>query len=87
MEFEQEKVSDFLEIFKEVQPFIADFPGCEGVQLKRDARQSNVFYTHSIWQGEENLEAYRKSDFFEQTWTKTKKLFCAKPLAYSLIDL
>jgi autoinducer 2-degrading protein len=86
MEFTPEKVPDFLKIFEEVQPHIAGFPGCEGVKLKRDATHENVFYTHSIWINEPALEAYRKSPFFDGTWTKTKQLFCAKPMAFSLID-
>jgi quinol monooxygenase YgiN len=86
MEFDESKVDEFLQLFSKVQPHIAEFAGCNKVELKRDSSLNNVFYTHSVWSDESALESYRKSDFFKQTWAKTKKLFGGKPLAFSLIE-
>ena len=41
------------------------------------AEESNAFYR-------KNLEAYRNSKLFEETWTQTKALFADKPQAWSL---
>lgn len=86
MDFDPDKVSDFLQLFEEVQPKIAAFEGCKEVKLKKDATHSHVYYTHSKWDSEEALNQYRQSDFFQSTWARTKLLFQSKPLAYSLID-
>ncbi|MEO0585951.1 MAG: hypothetical protein AAF135_27315, partial [Bacteroidota bacterium] len=34
-----------------------------------------------------DLDAYRRSELFGNVWPKTKRLFSAKPLAYSLHQL
>ena len=84
MDFKPEKVSDFLELFETVEDKIKNFPGCSHLELCKDAKLDNVYYTFSKWQEEENLEKYRHSELFEDTWAKTKVLFGGKPLAYSL---
>lgn len=86
MEFEPSKVDAFLDIFHSSKDRILSSEGCQQVQLKKDPKQSNVYYTHSIWESEFHLNQYRESDFFGKTWNKTKKLFCAKPQAFSLVD-
>ena len=85
MTFNPQKVSDFKSLFKKVQPKIQNFPGCQHVELCKDATESNVFYTFSKWDNEQALEAYRTSRLFEDTWMKTKALFEGKPMAYSLL--
>lgn len=84
MEFQPEKVEEFLEIFNASKQQIRHFPGVNHLELHRDAKLSHVFYTYSIWEGEEALEAYRHSPLFQSVWAKTKALFGGKPLAYSL---
>lgn len=85
MEFEPDKVEDFLALFEEVKGKIAAQNGCNNVELCKDAAQDNVYFTFSIWESEADLENYRKSDLFEKTWARTKVLFCAKPQAFSLL--
>lgn len=85
MEFEPSKVEDFHKLFEEVKDKIAGFPGCYHVELCADAAFPNVFYTYSKWQHADALEAYRSSDFFTETWARTKVLFSGRPLAYSLL--
>ena len=86
MEFQKEKVADFLLLFNEVQPKIAKYPGCSHVELCKDASASNIYYTFSLWESEDSLEDYRYSNLFKETWARTKVLFSAKPQAFSLIS-
>ncbi len=85
MEFDPQKVDDFLALFETVKNKIASFPGCTHLQLCKDAQLDHVYYTFSQWQSEDNLEEYRHSDLFIDTWAKTKVLFGGKPNAYSLL--
>ena len=84
MEFSLDKVEEFHQLFDSVQPKILAFDGCHHVELYGDDHHANVFYTFSKWDHAEALENYRKSPFFEDTWSKTKKLFNGKPQAFAL---
>ena len=86
MDFDPQKVEDFLALFETVKGKIATFPGCNHLELCKDASSDHVYYTFSKWDSEDDLEAYRHSDLFIDTWAKTKVLFGGKPLAYSLIQ-
>lgn len=85
MEFADEKVGDFKKLFYDRQAKINAFPGCQQVQLLQDHALSNVYYTLSHWDGPDDLENYRTSEFFEDTWAATKALFSGEPKAWSLI--
>ncbi|WP_420317910.1 putative quinol monooxygenase [Ekhidna sp.] len=85
MDFEPEKVNDFLALFETVKENISTFPGCKHLELCKDANLDHVYYTFSKWESEGDLEKYRHSALFEDTWAKTKVLFGGKPLAYSLL--
>lgn len=84
MHFRPEAVVPFMELFRESYPHISTFPGVLRLDLMRDARHPEVFYTYSHWTGEEALEAYRVSPLFEDVWARTKVLFAEKAKAYSL---
>ena len=86
MEFEPEKVDDFLALFEEVKNTIASQPGCTHLELCKDPSLDHVYYTFSEWEHEKDLENYRNSDFFKDTWARTKALFGGKPQAWSLIS-
>ena len=85
MEFQPEKVDEFLELFSSTSPLIRKFPGVGRLELHRDAEMENVFYTLSEWKDEPSLATYRKSELFNSVWSKTKILFIGKPLAFSLL--
>lgn len=87
MEFEAEKVNDFLKLFTATRSKIASFEGCKSLQLLNDVQLPNVFFTHSTWESEKHLENYRNSELFKQTWTKTKAMFRGKPQAWSLTNV
>ena len=83
MSFQPEKVEDFLKVFESSKMFIAEFNGCNSLKLLQDVNQNNVFFTYSIWENEQCIENYRKSELFSNTWAQTKILFNDKPLAWS----
>ena len=85
--FHPENVDDFITIFEESKELIGAFDGCIEVKLKKDQDHQNVYYTVSRWISNDHLNAYRKSELFEKTWAKTKKLFSDKPQAFSLLDV
>ena len=83
MTFKHEEAEAFKEIFASVSPKIKAFEGCSDVQLLQDVRNSNVFFTRSIWKSENHLDSYRNSELFKSTWKVTKARFAAKPEAWS----
>jgi heme-degrading monooxygenase HmoA len=56
------------------------------VKLLNEINHSNIFFTYSIWDSEEHLNNYRKSELFANVWEKTKVLFDAKPEAWSVME-
>lgn len=86
MQFEQELVPDFLEIFKASREKIRSFPGCTHLQLLQDEADPRIFFTYSHWNAEEDLNTYRNSELFRTVWRNTRKLFRAAPKAWSLTD-
>ena len=83
MSFKEEKVEEFMDIFKESQKFISGFNGCMSLKLLKDKDNKNQFFTISEWHSADNLERYRKSEVFKSTWNRTKLLFNSKPEAWS----
>jgi quinol monooxygenase YgiN len=74
---------EFRELFDQVSPRIRRTAGCLHLELWCDIRYANVVTTYSRWSSEEALQAYRRSDLFQATWAKTRKMFAAPPLAAS----
>jgi len=86
MEFEEELIPQFLEIFAASREKIRSFPGCRHLQLLQSEADPRVFFTYSHWLAEGDLDTYRNSDLFRGVWRSTRKLFCAAPKAWSLTD-
>lgn len=84
MHFRQEEVSTFQQLFERVYPKISAFPGCLGVTLLRDINTPEIFFTYSLWNSPGDLENYRRSELFIDTWRQTKALFAAKAEAWSV---
>ena len=84
MEFETANVPIFLDNFEKIKDRIRTFPGCLYLELWRDKTDPNIFFTHSRWQKEEDLERYRKSELFKGVWATTKPLFRSKAMAWSV---
>jgi len=84
MTFSADKTDEFQTRFHNVKDKIIKFEGCELLELYRDKSDSNIFFTYSYWQSEEDLNRYRNSDFFKEVWSNTKKMFTKKPEAWSV---
>ncbi len=84
MTFKPENVEAFTALFEERKQTIRNFPGCTHLELWQDKHNPNIFFTYSNWNAESDLDHYRFSDFFKDTWGKTKALFDGKPQAWSV---
>ena len=84
MEFETEKVSAFLDNFDQIKMQIRNFPGCSFLELWQDKQDATIFFTHSRWESETDLENYRKSELFKNVWATTRPMFRSKALAWSV---
>jgi quinol monooxygenase YgiN len=84
MTFQPDKVKEFTDLFEERKATIRSFPGCTHLELWQDASHENVFFTYSNWNSIADLDHYRFSEFFKDTWGKTKALFAEKPQAWSV---
>ena len=83
MTFHPDALDTFLEHFDATSPRIRAIPGCLHLELWQDERFPNICTTHSHWESDRALQAYRNSDLFESTWAKVKPLFAAWPEAHS----
>ncbi len=84
MTFRPEHVAAFLVIFRQSQPLIRNFAGCQHLELLQDADNPFVYSTLSHWENADALQNYRQSALFQATWARTKVLFADKPQAFSL---
>lgn len=84
MHFIETEIANFKTIFEQAKPLIIKMPGCQSVELKQDINQQQVFFTLSYWESENDLELYRKSELFINTWKAVKPLFAKKAEAWTL---
>ncbi len=85
LEFGPEGEKIFMEIFRATRQLIRQQPGCLGLELLRHEAEGKItLMTYSFWASEADLEHYRRSDLFKDTWAKVKPLFAGKPQAWSL---
>lgn len=82
LSFAENKVDEFLQLFNDNAHRIRNFPGCNYLQLQREVG-TNVLFTYSLWDSDEALQAYRKSEVFREIWTEMKKGFNDRPEAWS----
>lgn len=84
MTFRDEEIDVFLTLFNQRKSLIRSFDGCSHLELWQETGSANVFFTYSIWDSEQDLNRYRFSELFKDTWSKTKALFAAPPQAWSV---
>jgi len=87
MSFEPSKIEEFLANFETNKLKIRNFEGCNFLELYRDQNNTNIFFTYSYWNSDEDLNNYRHSDLFKSVWANTKPLFNDKPEAWSVDKL
>ncbi len=83
MHFKTEHVQDFLDHFQKIKTQIRAMPGNEGLTLLQDKDIPEIFFTYSTWQQEADLENYRVSTLFTDTWQLVKTWFAHKAAAWS----
>jgi quinol monooxygenase YgiN len=64
MEFRVDKVEEFKHIFKTSCSKIKARKGCHHVELLQDVKNPCLFFTFSIWDEEDDLNAYRDSELY-----------------------
>ena len=79
-----EKVGQFLKSFDDVKDRIRSFQGCRHMELLTDRENSGVVFTYSTWDGITDLENYRNSELFRNTWLVVKPMFIAKAEAWTV---
>ena len=84
MTFQNDKTDEFISLFEERKSTIRNFDGCMHLELWQDSTDERIFFTYSHWVSESALNHYRFSEFFKDTWGKTKALFAEKPNAWSV---
>ena len=87
MSFHDKHIPAFLENFDVMKEHIRNSKGNQFLELYQDKNNTNIFFTYSYWDSEEDLNNYRKSALFDEVWTFTKKLFNDKPEAWSVNKL
>jgi len=83
MTLQENKCVEFRSKFENWRSLISSVPGCMDLQLLGDVDNPAVFSTYSVWESQEFLDNYRKSDIFAEVWPQTKAYFAEKPLAWS----
>lgn len=87
MSFNADDAPAFLANFELMKEKIRNAPGNRLLELYRDSNNPDIFFTYSYWDSDEDLENYRRSELFYDVWAFTKKLFNAKPEAWSVEKL
>ncbi|TXD53023.1 MULTISPECIES: putative quinol monooxygenase [unclassified Polaribacter] len=84
MSFHSKYIKEFQAMFEEKKQLIRNSDGCQLLELYQDKNNPELFFTYSYWENESDLENYRNSDFFKETWKQTKTYFNEKPEAWSV---
>lgn len=74
---------DFIKVFNDTKEEINSVSGCNSLELLQDIKRPNVFFTKSLWDSETDLNNYRNTDLFRNTWAELKPNFCEQPQAWS----
>ncbi|MEZ5025065.1 MAG: antibiotic biosynthesis monooxygenase [Chitinophagales bacterium] len=87
---QENEVETFKKYFSTVCDIIRSQKGCHTLQVWQDIHHSNIFFTYSLWDSEQDLDNYRYSDFFSVFWKTVKPWFAAKTEVWSfdkILDL
>ena len=85
LEFQEDRLQDFLTFFDTIKGKVNSFPGCYGMKLYQDVNHPNVVMTYSHWESQKNLDEYRDSETFGSVWPVIKPWFNKKPEAWSVM--
>jgi len=77
----------FEDIYDTRNPHKNGVKGCLDVKVMKDVNEENIYYTVSTWESNDDLEAYRHSPYFKETWPMVKANLAKRAEAYSMTDL
>jgi quinol monooxygenase YgiN len=83
MTFIESRIDDFRKFVISIGPTIRSFKGCHHLDILQDIHHKNIFFSYSQWESEADLDNYRSSDFFKETWSKVSEWFKRSPRAWS----
>lgn len=86
MTFGLAHIEAFKEVFSRQKTQIRHFPGCTYLTLWQDSADPCLFFTMSRWNHESDLEDYRRSDLFIDTWSTIKPWFSSRPEAWTILN-
>ncbi len=78
---------DFVALLKTITGAIRNVDGCNHLDILQDIRNPNIFFSYSLWESQDHLNRYRRSDFFLAVWSKLLQLFADAPEAWSVDKL
>ena len=84
LQFQPDKIADFLSFFEGIKEKVNTFPGCNGMQLLQDLENPCIVFTYSNWNSPNDLENYRTSETFIGIWSTIKPWFAEKASAWSV---
>ena len=87
MSFQPTHTKKFEAIFQDKKEQIRNVEGCKFLELYRDIKEENIYFTYSYWENEEALNNYRHSELFKKVWPETKALFNKPAEAWSVEKL
>jgi autoinducer 2-degrading protein len=88
MELLPGKEGVFLDIFDAVKKQIRAQEGCSGLEILKSEEDGRIsLWTISLWKDESDLDRYRSSALFKQTWSEVKPLFSGKARAWTLTSI
>lgn len=87
MTFKEESIQDFLALFETIKDKILSSDGCSHLELLKDEKEDNIYFTYSHWATLDHLDDYRNSELFDEIWPKVKAMFSAQPQAHSLYNV
>lgn len=83
LSIDPEKLDEFFAYFEQIKDRVRYFEGNNFLEIYQDRNKPSTVFTYSIWDSEEYLENYRKSEVFQEIWKVFKTYFNGKPEAWS----
>ncbi|MCC6601339.1 MAG: antibiotic biosynthesis monooxygenase [Crocinitomicaceae bacterium] len=83
MTFRNDQCETFLALFNQYKDHIRASEGCSYLELLREEKVGNIFFTYSHWLYAADLEKYRRSTIFAEVWPRTRELFAAPAEAWT----
>lgn len=83
----QTDLEAFRVIYDARNPMKNKVKGCRSVKIMKEINDENVYYTVSMWDSDADLEAYRSSAYFKETWPMVKAHLAVRAEAFTLKDI